>query len=341
MNPRGAAREKGKAGEQVSLQEALELHRWMLRVREFENVVSSWCQKQIVPGISHQCVGQEASAVGSVYPLRREDKILVSYRGHGHSIVKGTPLAPLFAEILGRSGGCCKGKGGPMHLTDVSVGNLGENPIVGAHLSIACGVAYALKRRGTDLICLCDFGEGSVQIGTFHETLNLAAIWKLPVVFVCENNQYAISVPFSAASPVERVVDRAPAYNLPGVRVDGNDVRAVVGAVRKAAERARLGQGPTLIECVTYRYAGHSQFDDGSSYRRREEVEEWRTQRDPITRFRVVLREEFRVSEETLTRLEREVKDEVDHAAQEALASPAPEPGAASEDIFSHGQSEV
>jgi TPP-dependent pyruvate/acetoin dehydrogenase alpha subunit len=326
----------------VSRDDAIALYRWMLVVREFENTVATWCQKQIVPGISQLCIGQEASAVGTIYPLRREDKILITYRGHGQSIVKGTPLVRLFAEILGRSGGCCQGKGGPMHLTDVAVGNLGENPIVGAHLSIACGVAYALKKKRTDLVCLCDFSEGAVQIGTFHEAVNLAAIWKLPVIFVCENNHYGISVPFHAVSPVPHVVDRASAYGIPGVLVDGNDVLAVLAATQRALERARSGNGPTLIECLTYRYCGHSQFDlqDGAAYRSKKEIDEWK-KKEPIHSLKHILIERYRVPKEELADLEREAESEVAEAAQQALDSPLPDPSATFEGVFADGHDEV
>jgi TPP-dependent pyruvate/acetoin dehydrogenase alpha subunit len=326
----------------VSRDDALALYRWMLVVREFEAIVQMWCQKQLVPGISQLCIGQEASVVGTIYPLRGDDKILITYRGHGQSIVKGTPLVPLFAEILGRSGGCCKGKGGPMHLTDVAVGNLGENPIVGAHLSIACGVAYALKKQGTDLVCLCDFSEGAVQLGTFHEALNLAAIWNLPVVFVCQNNLYAVSVPFHAVSPVPRVADRASAYGIPGVLVDGNDVLAVLEATQQAIDRARSGGGPTLIECLTYRYCGHSQYDlqDGAAYRSKDEIDKWR-KKDPLLLLKTVLLERYRTPEEELGNMELAVKSEVEAAAQQALDSPLPDPSAAFEGVFADGHDEV
>ena len=306
--------------EPASREDAMALYRWMLVVREFETTVLAWCQKQIVPGISQLCIGQEASVVGTIFPLRRDDKILITYRGHGQSIVKGTALVPLFAEILGRAGGCCKGKGGPMHLTDVAVGNLGENPIVGAHLPIACGVAYALKKRGTDLVCLCDFSEGAVQIGTFHEAMNLAAIWALPVVFLCENNFYGVSTHVTDVMLNEHVAERAAAYRMPGVTVYGNDPIVVYDTVAQAVARARAGEGPSLVECITYRRGGHKR-DDPATYRPTDEVEAW-LQQDPLPAFRARLLDDARFDEAGVQAVEREVEALLAESVEFAQASP-------------------
>lgn len=315
-------------------EDVLHLYATMARIRSFEEKVLQLCLQNKVPGITQLCIGQEAVAAGSVYPLRQDDYILASYRGHGHAIAKGTPLHPLMAEVLGRKTGCCKGKGGPMHLTDVSVGNPGLHPIVGAQLPIGCGVALAMKRLGTDRICLVDFGDGAAQAGIFHESLNLAALWKLPVVFVCSNNLYAVSVPFALASPVPNVADRASAYAMPSQIVDGQSVLAVWEAVGRAVARARRGEGPTLIECKTYRLVGHSQFDsnEGEKYRSRKEIDAWR-RRDPL----VVLREEVPhhlALHAQFDDLDTAAKRAAEEAAELALQDPWPEPVEAFEDVY-------
>jgi TPP-dependent pyruvate/acetoin dehydrogenase alpha subunit len=314
--------------------EALELYATMARIRFFEEKILQLCGQNRVPGITQLCIGQEAVAAGSVSPLRHDDFVLATYRGHGHAIAKGSPLHPLMAEVLGRQTGCCKGKGGPMHLTDIQVGNPGLHPIVGAQIPIGCGVALAMKRLQTDRVCLVDFGDGAVQTGIFHESLNLASLWKLPVVFTCSNNLYAVSVPHSAASPVSDVADRAAGYAVPSEIVDGQDVFAVTAAVSHAVERARHGKGPTLIECKTYRFVGHSQFDpnDGEKYRSRKEIELWR-RRDPLLIFRKksIL---CKVSGSELDSLEAAAKNEVDEATKRALEDPWPAPHEAFTDIY-------
>ncbi len=328
---------EGRAGQAIREsveKQGLELYRLMVLVRKFEDKVLDLCRRNLVPGIAQLCQGQEATVVGTVFPLKATDYVCPTYRGHGHSIVKGTPLLPLMAEILGRATGCCKGKGGPMHLTDISVGNPGEQPVVGAHLPIACGLAFAAKRKGTNQVCLVDFGEGAVQAGIFHESLNLAALWKLPVVFVCENNEYAVSVPFRQVSPVPRVADRAAAYGMPACQVDGMNVFAVLEATTRALERARQGEGPTLLDCTTYRLVGHSQFDtnDGLKYRSQEELEYWR-QRDPIAQHRQVL-EKLGVASGRLDQIDEAARQEVEKAAEEALQAPWPQVEDAFSDLF-------
>ena len=312
----------------------LQLYSWMHRIRVFEDALLDLQQAGKVPGLAQLCQGQEASVVGSVYPLRQTDWMLATYRGHGHAIAKGTPLRALMAEMLGKATGCCKGKGGPMHLTDMTVRNPGIHPIVGAHLPIAVGIGMSCSRLEPGSVCLVDFGDGAAQCGTFHESLNLASLWKLPIIFVCENNQYAVSVPFHEASATRTIAERAAAYAMPGVLVDGMDVLAVLQASQAAVERARRGEGPTLIECSTYRFVGHSQHDpdNGLKYRSAEELERWR-QRDPVVTFRAALRE-YGVTGETIQEQESSNHTAVEDAVQFALDSPYPEPEEAYRDVY-------
>jgi acetoin:2,6-dichlorophenolindophenol oxidoreductase subunit alpha len=258
----------------------LELLGQMIEIRLFEEEIQVLFNRNLVRGSTHLCIGQEAVSVGTCAALRRTDSMLCTYRGHGAVLAMGAPLDRTFAEILGKAGGLCGGKGGSMHLTDVSVGAYGSFAIVGAHLPIATGFGFAAKFQGTDDVSVCMFGDGTVNIGAFHEAMNLAAIWKLPVVFVCENNLYGEYSPVARTTPIERLVERAAGYAMPGVRVDGNDVEAVFATANAAVAQARGGGGPTLIEAMTYRHKGHSRTDPGT-YRPQEEVEAWLA-RDPI-----------------------------------------------------------
>jgi TPP-dependent pyruvate/acetoin dehydrogenase alpha subunit len=252
----------------------------MIEIREFEEEIQRLFNRNLVRGSTHLCTGQEAVAVGACAALRPEDSMLCTYRGHGAVLAKGAPLDRTFAEVLGRENGLCAGKGGSMHLTDVTCGAYGSFAIVGAHLPIATGFGLASKLGGDDAVCLCMFGDGTVNIGAFHEALNLAAIWKLPVIFLCENNLYGEYSPVARTTPIERLVERAGAYAMPGERIDGNDVEAVFAAVGAAAERARASEGPSFIEAMTYRHKGHSRSDP-ATYRPQAEVDEWLA-RDPI-----------------------------------------------------------
>jgi len=252
----------------------------MLEIRLFEEEIQRLFNRNLVRGSTHLCSGQEAVAVGACAALRPEDSMLCTYRGHGAVLAKGAPIDRTFGEILGKAQGLCAGKGGSMHLTDVACGAYGSFAIVGAHLPIATGFGFASKFQGEDTVCLCMFGDGTVNIGAFHEAMNLAAIWKLPVIFLCENNLYGEYSPVARTTPIERLADRAAGYAMPGERIDGNDAEAVYEAVGQAADRARSGDGPTLIEAMTYRHKGHSRSDPGT-YRPAAEVEEWLA-KDPI-----------------------------------------------------------
>jgi TPP-dependent pyruvate/acetoin dehydrogenase alpha subunit len=318
----------------VSPDRAADLYALMHRIRTFEDALLELQKAGKVPGLAQLCQGQEAAVTGSVYPLQRNDWMIATYRGHGHAIAKGTPMRPLMAEMLGKATGCCKGKGGPMHLTDLRVRNPGLHPVVGAHLPIGVGIGMSCKRLEPGKVCLVDFGDGAAQCGTFHESLNLASLWRLPVIFVCENNLYGVSVPFSAASASRTVAERAAAYAMPGTLVDGMDVLAVLQAVEAAIARARRGDGPSLIECVCYRYVGHSQHDpdNGLKYRTQEEIDAWR-RRDPVATFRARL-PELGVPQGAVEDIEARSRAEVDDAVRFALDSPYPDLAEAYTDVF-------
>ncbi len=299
-----------------------ELLRQMYTIRAFEERAEQLYALGKVHGTMHLSIGEEASAVGSIAALRPDDLILSTHRGHGHCIAKGADLNRMMAEFLGKETGYCRGRGGSMHIADVAGGNLGANGVVGGGLPISVGVGLALRMQKRNQIVLCFFGDGAANNGAFHESLNMAAIWKLPVVFVCENNQYAMSLSVHRAFAIERISDRAAAYGMPGVTVDGNDLLAVYQAVSSAAQRARANQGPTLVENVTYRWRGHSK-SDANRYRTREEIEAWK-QKCPIRRFRARLIEEGVLTEEEADRLEQEARQAIDAAVAFAEASPEP-----------------
>ncbi len=308
------------------------MFRKMLEIRHFEEKVYELYGQNLVPGTIHLYVGEEAVAVGVCANLRKDDYITSTHRGHGHCIAKGGDLKRIMAEILGKRTGYCKGKGGSMHIADFSIGMLGATAVVGAGIPIAAGAGLSIKLRGTDQVVACFFGDGASNQGTFHEGINMAAIWKLPVLFVCENNLYAMGTRQSMVMLIENVADRAAAYGIPGVVVDGNDVLAVYEAAKQAVERARKGEGPTLIECKTYRHKGHSRFDP-ATYRPKEEVEEW-LKKDPIPRFRNKLVEMGVLTENEAKGIEEEVLAEIEEAVKFALESPYPKPEEALEDVY-------
>jgi TPP-dependent pyruvate/acetoin dehydrogenase alpha subunit len=303
----------------------------MLEIRFFEEEVQRLFEQGLVRGSTHLCQGQEGVVVGACHNLRDGDAMTCTYRGHGAVLASGAPLDRTFAELIGRSDGLCGGKGGSMHLTDVSVGAYGSFAIVGAHLPIAAGFAFAAQYRGTDAVSLCFFGDGTANIGAFHEALNLAGIWKLPVIFVCENNLYGEYSPIATTTPVERLADRANSYGMPGVQVDGNAVLEVRDVVDEAVSRARRGDGPTLVEALTYRHKGHSRSDP-ATYRPAGELEAW-LQRDPIARYEVVL-EQAGVSTDELAAVRAAARDAVKEAVVRAKASPDPAPGARFEHVW-------
>ena len=323
-------------GKQLALtltkEKLVEIYRKMLEIRFFEEKVFELYAQNLVPGTIHLYAGEEAVAVGVCSNLRKNDYITSTHRGHGHCIAKGAELKRIMAEILGKKTGYCKGKGGSMHIADFSKGMLGATAVVGAGIPIAVGAGLSIKLRDTDQVVACFFGEGASNQGTFHESINMSAIWKLPIIFVCENNLYAMGTRLSRAMAIENVADRAIAYGIPGEAVDGNDVLAVYEAARKAVERARKGEGPTLIECKTYRHKGHSRIDP-AKYRPKEEVEDWLT-RDPIKRFKEKLLKTNTLVEAEFQQIGKKVSVEIEEAVKFAMESPYPVPEEALEDVY-------
>ena len=300
-----------------------DLLRQMVTIRAFEQKAEDLYAMGKVHGTMHLSIGMEASAVGAIAALRSDDFILSTHRGHGHCIAKGANLNRMMAEFLGKETGYCRGRGGSMHIADVKGGNLGANGVVGGGIATAMGVALGLNMQGREQIVLCFFGDGAANLGPFHESLNMAAIWKLPVVYVCENNQYAMSFSVNRAFAIPKISDRAAAYGMPGKTVDGNDLMAVYEAVREAVERARAGQGPSLIENVTYRWRGHSK-SDANRYRTQEEVEAWK-EKCPIERFRQQLIEQGVFTEQETDRIEQQAYAAIDAAVAFAENSPEPD----------------
>jgi pyruvate dehydrogenase E1 component alpha subunit len=314
---------------------ALDLYRAMTRIRQFEKRAHDLFLQNLVKGTTHLGTGQEAVAAGVAQAMRPDDYTFVTYRGHNHVLARGTPMTPVMAELLGRENGLMRGKGGSMHLLDVSKGVLGSYAIVGAQLVIANGAAWSAQYRGTGQVIVCFFGDGATNIGAFHEALNLAAVWALPVVFICENNQYMEYTAIETVTAVKHpAADRAPAYGLSPQLVDGNDVEAVYVTAAAAIEKARGGGGPSLIEALTYRHGGHSRADPGK-YRPADEVSEWLA-RDPIPAYRQVLISRG-VDEAVLDEVDAEAKAAVDRATEEAKAGAEPRPELAFTDVWSDG----
>lgn len=316
----------------LSKEKLIEIYKKMFEIRCFEEKVFELYAQNLVPGTIHLYAGEEAVAVGVCSNLRKDDYITSTHRGHGHCIAKGADLKRIMAEILGKKTGYCKGKGGSMHIADFNVGMLGATAVVGAGLPIAVGAGLSIKLKGTDNVVACFFGDGASNQGTFHEAINMAAIWKLPVIFVCENNVYAMGTRQSTVMLVENIADRAIAYGIPGVAVDGNNVLTVYDTAQKAVERARKGEGPTLIECKTYRHKGHSRIDP-AKYRPKEEVEGW-LRNDPIKRLKEKLLQTSVLLEAEIQQIEKEVSAEIEEAVKFAIESPHPAAEEALEDVY-------
>jgi len=298
--------------------------RQMYEIRFFEEKVMELLAQNIIKGASHLYAGEEATAVGACAAIEPTDYITSTHRGHGHCIAKGGQLPEMMAELCGKKTGYSRGRGGSMHIADVAKGNLGATGIVGGNVPVATGAALALKMRGEKKVVLCFFGDGAANNATFHESLNMAGVWKLPVVYICENNLYGMSVSTKRACAVQDIASRASAYNMPGAIVDGQDVLAVKEAVGKAVERVRAGLGPTLIEAKTYRYFGHSRSDP-RKYRTKEEEKFYREQRDPINLFIGKLLEQKIATKEEIDVLEKSVHEAVEEATKFALESPYPD----------------
>lgn len=305
--------------------------RRMHLIRRFEESAEEAYMRGLIHGTMHLSIGQEASAVGVCVALRDEDYITSTHRGHGHCIGKGADVGRMFAEFFGKEDGYCRGRGGSMHIADPTKGNLGANGIVGGGIPIAVGAALSAKRRGTDQVAVSFFGDGANNEGAFHEALNMASIWKLPVVFVCENNGYGMSTSTRRSTAVAAIADRAAAYAMPGVTVDGNRFADVAEATFEAVERARAGLGPTLIESKTYRIRGHSR-SDRNRYRTKEEIEAW-TKRDPIGLFEAELQAFGIVTSSEIDALRAGVEAEIAAGIEFAKASPMPDVAALTRDV--------
>ena len=311
------------------------LYRMMVRLRLFEERAYKLFMRGLVKGTSHLGIGMEAIAAGSALAMRADDYTFCTYRGHNHTLARGASMTGLMGELLGRANGICGGKGGSMHLTDVERGAMGSYAIVGAHLPIAAGAAWSAQVRGSGQVAVCFFGDGATNIGAFHEALNRSVVWKLPVVFVCENNLYMEYTPIADVTAVPHpAADRAGAYGLEPLLIDGNNVEVVHEHVGWAIARARDGGGPALIEAETYRHGGHSRADPGK-YRPQEEVDSWLA-RDPVPAYRQLLAADG-VDAAVLERIEADALAEVDAAAAAAEAAPEPDPAVIERDVWADG----
>jgi TPP-dependent pyruvate/acetoin dehydrogenase alpha subunit len=316
-------------------EELVHLYQVMLTIRRFEERVVIDYRSGAIPGIVHSYIGQEAVATGVCTNLRLDDRIISNHRGHGHCIAKGADINRMMAEIYGRKTGYCKGKGGSMHIADFGIGMLGANGIVAAGLPIAAGAALAAQLEGGDRVVVLFFGDGATNEGEFHEVLNLASIWKLPLIFACENNLYSVNTPVQYATGLEHVSERATGgYGIPGVIVDGNDVVAVYEATEKAVAGVRAGGGPVFLEFMTYRWRGHFEAPGIPDLRPVEELETWK-KKCPIAGFERILLEKDIVSRQTLEEIDARVMQQIESAVSYALASPFPAPEDALEDVFS------
>jgi pyruvate dehydrogenase E1 component alpha subunit len=319
----------GKAAE-ISGDRFRVLYRKLMTIRRFEEKVDEFFRQGKVIGAVHTSVGQEAVAVGVAEALNENDLVIATHRGHGHCLMRGAELKPMMAELFGKATGLCKGKGGSMHIVDVKKGMLGAMGIVGAGMPIAAGVGLAIKMQKTGQVCACFFGDNSSNGGPFHESLNVSSLWKLPVVFVCENNLYGISVSAKKSTSVQDIAVRGKGYDIPGVVVDGMDVVAVYEAAREAVKRARSGKGPSLLECKTYRFLGHSRGDPPyGPYRTKEELDSWK-KRDP----RLLLIKQGGLTPEEVEQIDQEVSEAMEEAVRYAEESPLPDVRTALEHVY-------
>ncbi len=307
----------------------------MYLIRKFEEGAEESYMRGLIHGTMHLSIGQEASAVGSCMSLTDDDKITSTHRGHGHCVAKGAELSKMFAEFFGKESGYCKGRGGSMHIADPSKGNLGANGIVGGGIPIAVGAALSAKLLGTGTVTVCFFGDGANNEGAFHEALNMAKIWNLPVVFVCENNKYGMSTSTERSTAVRNIAERAAAYSMPGVTVDGNDFSAVTEAVDAAVDRARRGEGPSLVENQTYRWRGHSK-SDRNKYRTKEEIADWQA-RDPIVALGNLLMSHGVASREDIDAIEAEAGKTIEDAIRFATEGADPKIEEVTRDVYTEG----
>ncbi len=309
---------------------------WMLQkmceTRHFEEKAEELYTRGLVHGTMHLSIGMEAASTGAIAALQPDDLIIHHHRGHGHTIAKGADLTLMMAEFLGKEPGYCHGRGGSMHIADIPGGNLGATGVVGSGIPTSVGIALALQMRRSDKVLLSFFGDGATNLGEFHESLNMASIWNLPVVFMCDNNQYGMSASIKKVTNIEHLAIRAASYGIPGETVDGNDILAVYRATQKAIKRARAGEGPSLIESVTYRWRGHSK-SDRNLYRTQEEIDAWKA-KDPISRFKRVLTQAGIMSQEEAEDVDRQAKAAIDRAAEKALTMPEPSPENLEDEVY-------
>ena len=318
----------------MQLEQHLHMYRQMAKIRAFEEQVNELYKGAKMPGLAHLYVGEEAVAVGVCEALRRDDFITSTHRGHGHCLAKGADVALMFAELLGREAGYCRGKGGSMHIADHANGNLGANAIVGGSTGIATGAAFSAKRRGTDQVAVCFCGDGALGQGLLYEVMNMASLWRLPVIYVCENNLYNEYTHYSEVTAGD-LLERARAFGIEAREVDGQDVRAVHAATEELVARARRGDGPAFLLCNTYRYHGHHVGDvDRGYYRSKDEEERWSREQDPIALHARHLVEQGLASEDELAAVEAEVRAVVEEGVAFALAAPYPDPSEVTEDVY-------
>ncbi len=312
----------------------LRMYRRMLMIRLFEEQVNDLYTRALMPGLAHLYIGEEAVAVGICEALRPDDYITSTHRGHGHCLAKGASIDRMFAELLGKEAGYCKGKGGSMHIADPDTGNLGANAIVGGSTGIATGAAFSAKRLGTGQVSVCFFGEGALGQGLLYEVMNLAALWKLPVIYVCENNMYNEYTHYSETTAGD-ISMRGPAFGVPSESVDGQDVRAVHATAKRLVDRARKGEGPALLLVSTYRYMGHHVGDVSREYyRSKQEEQQWKTDRDPIKLLVDFLAAQSLADRAVLDQIHNEVKAEIDKGVQFALAAPYPNIDKVEQDVY-------
>ncbi|MBI2231938.1 MAG: ABC transporter substrate-binding protein [Deltaproteobacteria bacterium] len=312
----------------------LHFYRQMLKIRLFEEEVNQLYLGAKMPGLAHLYIGEEAVAVGICEALRRDDYITSTHRGHGHCLAKGASLDKMFAELLGKAAGYCRGKGGSMHIADQDTGNLGANAIVGGSAGIATGAALSAKMRGTDQVVVCFFGEGALGQGLLYEEMNMASLWKLPVIYVCENNQYNEYTSYRETT-AGKVTERAQAFGIHAESIDGQDVKIVHATALKLVERARRGEGPAFLQCNTYRFHGHHVGDiDRAYYRSKKEEEEWKSKRDPVKLLAVWLEKNKLADSKLFQRIENEVATEIKDAVNFALNAPYPEASEVDQDVY-------
>ena len=328
------ATDRSKSTSELAAEKHLRMYRRMVMIRLFEEQVNELYTRALMPGLAHLYVGEEAVAVGICEALRKDDYITSTHRGHGHCLAKGAAPDRMFAELLGKEAGYCRGKGGSMHIADPATGNLGANAIVGGSTGIATGAAFTAKHLKTGQVAVCFFGEGALGQGVLYEVMNLAALWTLPVIYVCENNLYNEYTHYSETTAGE-ILDRGRAFGVPAESVDGQDVRAVHTTASKLVDRARRGDGPALLVCNTYRYTGHHVGDiNREYYRSKQEELEWKTKRDPIKLLGEWLTKQNLADSSTLARIEAEVRKEMQAAVDFAIAAPYPGVDQTEQDVY-------